>query len=120
MIIEDFEFDIIKAMIDFIYGQQFEPNLADKLLIAAHKYKVEDLHKRAEIELIKQLKPENAFVFAYLDQNYGSSSVIDASLNFAFSSEHAKEMKRLFKNESILSNHKMDNVGQDWILFDDH
>lgn len=95
--LEGIKFKVLQSMINYNYGQPFEPEYADKLLIAAHEYELKDLHKAAETELIKQLKRENAFKLAFLGKNYDSDKLKNASLNFIFSVENCMEMKNHFE-----------------------
>lgn len=104
--IKDVEYNVVKEMLQFIYSGRSSPDLnelASDLLIAADKYRLEELKNHCEQSLIQAINCENACQLLIIADMYGAFT-LRKKVN-TFIKLHPKKVVQTSGWQTILKEH---------------
>ncbi|KAI1722545.1 BTB/POZ domain-containing protein [Ditylenchus destructor] len=106
LVIQDVEFNVVKEMLNFIYcgRSSSEINeLASDLLIAADKYRLDELKSHCERCLVQALNQENACHLLIIGDMYRADLLRHRAVQYIL--QHPKEITSTSGWETVLSEH---------------
>jgi len=106
LVIKDVDFAVVKEMLNFIYSGKSSPEaneLATGLLIAADKYRLDELKNHCERCLIQSLNSENACELLIIGDMYRADRIRQRAITFIHA--HPRDICNTLGWETVLTEH---------------
>jgi len=106
LVISDVEYSVVKEMLNFIYCGKTSieaSEIASELLIAADKYRLDELKNHCERSLIQALNQDNACTLLIIGDMYRADILRQRAVQFIL--QHPREITTTSGWENVLTDH---------------